>query len=146
MILKKNKPKIATILPYKESYTLQHASAVSLWVSGFFKRSFFKESNYIFGNANSDNYLTKNYKNIPLQNLKLKFKSTSNEYINKLITEIIKIKFDIIEVHNRPLVLLKIMENIKAKFILYYHNDIKCLSLILYIIIFNIETKKMINL
>jgi glycosyltransferase involved in cell wall biosynthesis len=123
MILKKNKPKIATILPYKESYTLEHASAVSLWVSGFFKRSIFKESNCIFGNANSDNYLTKNYKNIPLQNLKLKFKSTSNEYINKLITEIIKIKFDIIEVHNRPLVLLKIMENIKAKFILYYHND-----------------------
>ena len=123
MILKKNKLKIATILPYKESYTLEHASAVSLWVSGFFKRSFFKKSNYIFGNANSNNYLTKNYKNIPLQNLKLKFKSTSNEYINKLITEIIKIKFDIIEIHNRPLVLLKLMENIKAKFILYYHND-----------------------
>ena len=76
MILKKNKPKIATILPYKESYTLEHASAVSLWVSGFFKRSFFKKSNYIFGNANSNNYLTKNYKNITLKNLKLKFKST----------------------------------------------------------------------
>ncbi len=123
MILKKNKPKIATILPYKESYTVEHASAVSLWVSGFFKKSIFNENNYIFGNANSKNFLTKNYINISLKNLSVKFRSTSNEYVNKLISEIIKMKFDIIEVHNRPLVLLKLLKKIKSKYILYYHND-----------------------
>ena len=37
MILKKKIYKIATILPYKESYTFDYASAVSLWVSEYFK-------------------------------------------------------------------------------------------------------------
>ena len=122
MISKKNY-KIATILPYKESYTLEDASAVSLWVSEFYKKSIYKNNNFIFGNANSKNYLTKNYINIPLKNLNFKFRSTSNEYIAKLSKEIIKEKFDIVEVHNRPLVLFKLMDKINAKFIMYYHND-----------------------
>ena len=104
MILKK-KYKIATILPYKESYTLENASAVSLWVSEFFNKSKFKKNNYIYGNANTRNYLTNNYINVPLKNLKIKFRSTSNEYIEKLSKKLIEEKFDIIEIHNRPLVL-----------------------------------------
>ena len=83
MILKK-KYKIATILPYKESYSFEDASAVSLWVSEFFNNSIYKKNNFIFGNTNSNKYLTKNYVNIPLKNLSNKFKSTSNEYIQKL--------------------------------------------------------------
>jgi len=122
MILKK-KIKIATILPYKESYTTEHASAVSLWVSEFFNKSSFKNSNYIYGNANSKNFLTKNYINIPLKNIRLKFRSTSNEYIEKLSKKIIEEKFDIVEVHNRPLVLFKLFKKINTKFIMYYHND-----------------------
>ena len=39
MIVKKNDIKIATILPYKESYTVEKASAVSLWISEFFSKS-----------------------------------------------------------------------------------------------------------
>ena len=69
------------------------------------------------------NYLTKNYINIPLKNLNLRFRSTSNEYIEKLSKKIIKEKFDLVEVHNRPLVLLKLMDIINTKFIMYYHND-----------------------
>ena len=38
MISKKIKNlKIATILPYKENYSLEKASAASLWVAEFFK-------------------------------------------------------------------------------------------------------------
>ena len=38
MISKKIKDlKIATILPYKENYSFEKASAASLWVSEFFK-------------------------------------------------------------------------------------------------------------
>ena len=123
MIVKKNDIKIATILPYKESYTLEYASAVSLWVSEFFNKSTLKKSNYIYGNANSKDYLTENYINIPLENLELKFRSTSNEYIKKLSKKIIDEKFDIVEVHNRPLVLSKLLKKINAKFIMYFHND-----------------------
>ena len=119
----KKKYKIATILPYKESYTLESASAVSLWVSEFYNKSIFRNENLIYGNADTKNYLTKNYINIPLKNLSLKFRSTSSEYIEKLSKKLIEEKFDIIEIHNRPLVLLKFLEKINTKFIMYYHND-----------------------
>jgi len=123
MISKKNIYKIATILPYKESYTFSYASAVSLWVSEFFKNSIYKNNNFIYGNTKPGKYLTKNYKNINLDTLKFKFQSTSNEYTEKLIYQLNKEKFDIIEIHNRPLVLFKLLKKIDAKFIMYYHND-----------------------
>ena len=123
MILKKNIHKIATILPYKESYTFEHASAVSLWVSEFFTNSKFRNNNFIYGNTKPGKYLTKNYRNISLDSLKFRFKSTSNEYTEKLTDQLNLEKFDIIEVHNRPLILSKLLDKIKSKFIMYFHND-----------------------
>ena len=51
MILKNRNIKIATILPYKENYTVEKASAASLWVSEFYKYSKFKKNNIIFGHT-----------------------------------------------------------------------------------------------
>ena len=87
MNLKKNL-NIATILPYKENYTFGKASAASLWVSEFFKKSKYKKNNIIYGHTKLKDYLTKNYKNINLNNLKSKLKSTTNEYAEKLTKEI----------------------------------------------------------
>ena len=55
------KLKIATILPYKENYSLEKASAASLCVAEFYKDSKFKYNNIIYGYTNSKNYLTNNY-------------------------------------------------------------------------------------
>ncbi len=123
MILKKNQNlKIATILPYKENYSKEKASAASLWVAEFYKKSKFKKNNYIFGNTKSKNYLTKNYQNIKLDSLRLKFRSTTNEYVKK-ITKLIRDNYDIIEIHNRPLILFELIKNINSRFIFYFHND-----------------------
>ena len=122
MNLKKNL-NIATILPYKENYTFGKASAASLWVSEFFKKSKYKKNNIIYGHTKSKDYLGKNYKNINLKNLKSKFKSTTNEYAEKLTKELINNNFDIIEIHNRPQLLFKLTNKIKNKFIFYFHND-----------------------
>jgi glycosyltransferase involved in cell wall biosynthesis len=119
----KKKINIATILPYKENYSLEKASAASLWVSEFFKKSIFKNSNFIYGHTNSKNYLTKNYINIDLKSLKSKFKSTTKEYSNNLIKQINKKKFDLIEIHNRPLILFNLLKQIQNRFIIYFHND-----------------------
>ena len=59
MISKTQNLKIATILPYKENYSLEYASAASLWVAEFFKKSKFKKNCFIYGNTKSKNYLTK---------------------------------------------------------------------------------------
>ncbi len=117
------KYKIATILPYKENYSFEKASAASLWVSEFYKDSKFKKDNYIYGNTDSKNYLTKNYINIDIKNLKSKLKSSTKEYCLKLINEINNKKFDIIEIHNRPLILFNLINKVEGKFILYFHND-----------------------
>ena len=124
MISKKIKDlKIATILPYKENYSFEKASAASLWVSEFYKYSRFKKKNIIFGNTKSNNFLTKNYVNIDLKSIKSKFKSTTNEYCEKLIKKININNFDLIEIHNRPLILYKLVKKINCSFIFYFHND-----------------------
>jgi glycosyltransferase involved in cell wall biosynthesis len=123
MILTKKNLKIATILPYKENYSISKASAASLWVSEFFKNSKYKKENIIYGNTQYQDYLTNNYKNIKLRNIKSRFKSTTNEYVNKLYTELNKQNFDLIEIHNRPHLLFKLTNLIKNKFIFYFHND-----------------------
>ena len=123
MILTKKNLNIATILPYKENYSISKASAASLWVSEFFKNSKYKKENIIYGNTQYQDYLTNNYKNIKLRNIKSRFKSTTNEYVNKLYTELNKQNFDLIEIHNRPHLLFKLTNLIKNKFIFYFHND-----------------------
>ena len=120
---KKQNIKIATILPYKENYSYEKASAASLWVAEFFKKSRFKKNNFIFGNTSSKNYLTKNYVNINLKSLNLKFNSTTYEYTQKLIKKLDNKKFNIIEIHNRPLILFNLMNKIKSNYIIYFHND-----------------------
>ena len=124
MNIKKNL-NIATILPYKENYTFTKASAASLWVYEFFKKSKYKKNNIIYGHTKLKDYLSKNYKNINLKNLKSKLKSTTSEYSEKLLKEINNNNFDIVEIHNRPLLLFKLTNKVKVKvkFIFYFHND-----------------------
>ncbi len=124
MILKRNQHlKIATILPYKENYSFDQASAASLWVSEFYKNSKFKKNNFIYGHTKSKKYLTKNYVNIGLKNLKSKIKSTTNEYADKLIKVLNKKNYNIVEIHNRPQLLLKLLNHVENRFIFYFHND-----------------------
>ena len=124
MILKKNqKLKIATILPYKENYSIDKASAASLWVSEFYTNSKYKKYNFIYGNTKSKNYLTKNYLNINLKSLNSKISSTTNEYADKLIKDLIYKDFNIVEIHNRPQLLYKLLNKVKTRFIFYFHND-----------------------
>ena len=51
--------KIATLLPYKENYTVSKAQAAAIWVCDFYKYSKFKDDNFIYGNTSTNDYLTK---------------------------------------------------------------------------------------
>ncbi len=115
--------KIATILPYKENYTISKAQAAAIWVSDFFKFSKYKNQTFIYGNTNTNDYLTKNYVNIKINNLGAKFTSTTKEYCNNFIKKTKKKNFDIIEIHNRPEVFNLLKPNFNSKFVLYFHND-----------------------
>ena len=115
--------KIATILPYKENYTISKAQAAAIWVCDFFKYSKYRDTNFIFGNTNTNDFLTKNYQNISISNLKSKLSSTTKEYCKNIISKIKNESFDIIEIHNRPLIFNYLKKEINSKYILYFHND-----------------------
>ena len=115
--------KIATVLPYKENYTFSKAQAAAIWVCDFFKHSEFKNTNFVFGNTKGKDYLTKNYINININNLKSKLSSSTNEYCKNFIEKTKDSNFDIIEIHNRPLVFNYLKKKIVSKFIIYFHND-----------------------
>ena len=119
----KNKLIIATILPYKENYTLSNAQAAAIWVCDFYKYSKYKKDNYIFGSTENKDYLTKNYVNIKINNIKSKFSSSTIEYCNSIILKAKKFNFDIIEIHNRPLVFTYLNNILDSNYILYFHND-----------------------
>ena len=119
----KNKIRVATILPYKENYTFGKASAASLWVSEFYKRSKFRNDNYIYGCTKYKDYLTKNYINIELKYINSKLKSATKEYTDKIIKKFKNKNYDLIEVHNRPIILENLIKKISSRFIMYFHND-----------------------
>ena len=113
--------KISILLPYKENFARNYAGAVSLFVNDITKKSFFKNSTYIFGNTELKDKLSKNYINIDLK--KNVFRSTSKQYVNAFLEYEKKINSDLIEVHNRPNYIRSIKKNFKNKVILYFHND-----------------------
>ena len=115
--------KIASILPYKENYTRKGAGAVALWISDFMRDSTYKKNTYVFGNTNYKKFLTKNYININISNINSKLNSTTKEYSNKIIKKIQNLNFDIIELHNRPIMVNEFFKKINSKIILYFHND-----------------------
>ncbi len=115
--------KIATILPYKENYTTSKAQAAAIWVCDFFKYSKYQDTNFIFGNTNTKDFLTKNYENIHISNLKSKLSSTTKEYCKNITSKIKKENYDIIEIHNRPLIFNYLKKEINSRYILYFHND-----------------------
>ena len=43
--------KIASILPYKENYTIKGAGAVALWISNFIRDSKYKKDTYVIGST-----------------------------------------------------------------------------------------------
>ena len=119
----KNIIKIATILPYKENYTFSKAQAAAIWVCDFFKYSEFKNTNFIYGNTDHNDYLSKNYINIKINNLKSKLSSSTNEYCKNFVEETKNSNFDLIEIHNRPPVFNYLKKHVDSKFIIYFHND-----------------------
>ena len=115
--------KIASILPYKENYTENGAGAVALWISDFMKDSIFKKNTFIIGSTNNKKFLSKNYINIDIKKISSKLTSTTKNYSKEIIEKIENLNLDIIELHNRPIMVKEFFKKINSKIILYFHND-----------------------
>ncbi len=112
--------KISILLPYKENYSPEYAGAVSIFVNSTNKISKYNKNISVFGYTNFKKKLSKNYKNISLS--KKILKSQSKEYVEKFFEIQQKIKPNIIEIHNRPNYVQKLLE-LNIDLVLYFHND-----------------------
>ena len=116
------KKKIAIILPYKEIYSENYAGAASIWLKDYNDISKLSDQTLIYGNLNKNlKPITKNFQNI---NITTNTFSKTKEYINFFYKEFIKLKFEIIEIHNRPEYLnFLIDKKINSKLIFFFHNN-----------------------
>ena len=114
--------KIAILLPYKENFSSEYAGAVSIFINGTVLKSKYKNTTYVYGNTNFKKDLLKNYIDLSL-NKKSIIESSSNFYVNNFIKKKNVINSDIVEIHNRPNYIKKILNLKKSKKILYFHNN-----------------------
>ena len=113
--------KIAILLPYKENYVKRYSGAVSIFVSNILESSIFKKNITIYGNTEYKNLLSKNYINLPFY--KGILTSNNSSYVKKFIEYNLNKIPDLIEIHNRPFYINKILNKINTKIILFFHND-----------------------
>ena len=117
---------INIILPYKETYNVKLAGAVSLLVAEIKNKSKFRKNIKIFGSLNLKNPLTKDYINCDLSRKPFYYIFGKTSYYLKIIKKKISLKKSIIEIHNRPQAakfFLNNNNNNNNKIILYFHND-----------------------
>lgn len=114
--------KISILLPYKENFSSEYAGAVSIFIKDTVEKSKYKKTTHVYGNTNFKKDLLKNYINLSLSK-KSFIESNSNFYVNEFIKKKDIINSDIIEIHNRPNYIKKILKLKKTKKILYFHNN-----------------------
>jgi len=114
--------KIAIILPYKENFNEKYAAAASLWVKDFGKISKFKNITQIFGMNSENTPLINNFTNIKINHFFYVKKNIF--YAKKIIEQISRYNFKIIEIHNRPEIFNYLKKKYpNYKYILVYHNN-----------------------
>ena len=113
--------KVSILLPYKENFSPEYPGAVSIYVKDTTLCSKYKKNIKIYGSTNYKKKLLKNYINLPFK--KELLKSSSKTYVENFLSEEVKNKSDIIEIHNRPSYVNQIHIKTKAKIVLYFHND-----------------------
>ena len=112
--------KVSILLPYKENYSPTYPGAVSIFVSSTNKLSKYKNNVTIYGSTSYKKKLSSNYVNIELK--KKILRSQSKDYVSKFLEIQKNINPDIIEIHNRPIYVEKLVQ-LKTNLVLYFHND-----------------------
>ena len=114
--------KISILLPYKENFSPDYPGAVSLFVKDTLSVSKYKKKTTVFGRTHLKRKFKYKYKNIPLTRLKIL--SSSNKYVNQFV-KLEKInKSNLIEIHNRPNYLKKLVTSLSNRnYVIYFHND-----------------------
>ena len=114
--------KICILLPYKENFSSEYAGAVSIFIKDTILKSKYKNQTTVYGLTKFKRNFLKKYVNLSLENKSI-FQSSSNLYVENFIKDKKVRNANIIEIHNRPNYVKKILSIKKPKKILFFHND-----------------------
>ena len=114
--------KICILLPYKENFSSEYAGAVSIFIKDTILKSKYKKHTTVYGLTEFKPDFLKKYVNLSLENKSI-FQSSSNLYVENFIKKKDVNNCNIIEIHNRPNYVKKILSIKKPKKILFFHND-----------------------
>ena len=113
---------ISILLPLKENFSPSYAGAVSLFVNDTLKYSKFKKKITVFGQTQFKKKFNKKYFNLGVN--KSLFQSQNKNYVKQFIKKEKQLNSKIIELHNRPIYLRYLANELKNRnYILYFHND-----------------------
>ena len=120
--------RISILLPFKENFSPSYAGAVSLFINDTLRISKYKKDTTVFGNTNFKEKFNLKYVNIPLQ--KKFFQSQNKKYVEEFIKLEKKRDSDLIELHNRPIYLTYLFNNLNNKtyILLFFHPTHKLLK------------------
>ncbi len=113
--------KIAVILPPREGFSPQAFGAVSLSLRDFTLHSALRESIHIYGGRNEPPFADINYHACDVS--RPWYMRARVRYLRALKRELSALKPSLIEVHNRPILALKIAAWKLAPVSLFLHND-----------------------
>ncbi len=114
--------KISILLPFKENFSPSYAGAVSLFINDTLKFSKFKSNITVYGFTEYKKKFKNKYYNIETK--KKIFQSQNKDYVDKFIQLEKKERSNIIELHNRPIYLKYLVNELENKnYVLYFHND-----------------------
>ena len=110
---------IDILLPYKETFNEDNASAVSITVYNSFLHSKYKNNINIYGKK-IEEPLLKNYKSLKINRI---FDLGNNISIAKSYIRLNKNKTSLIEIHNRPKLFHYLKKHTNNLLSLHFHND-----------------------
>ena len=114
--------KISILLPFKENFSPSYAGAVSLFINDTLKFSKFRKNITVYGFTDYKKKFKNKYINIETK--KKLFQSQNRDYVNEFIKIEKSEASNIIELHNRPIYLKYLVNELQNKnYILYFHND-----------------------
>ena len=105
---------VCILLPYKENFSSEYAGAVSIFIKDTILKSKYKKQTTVYGNTKFKQNFLKRYVNLSLSNKSI-FQSSSNLYVKNFIKKKEVYNSDIIEIHNRPNYVKKILSIKKPK-------------------------------
>ena len=105
--------KISILLPFKENFSPSYAGAVSLFINDTLKFSKFRKNITVYGFTDYKKKFKNKYINIKTK--KIIFQSQNRDYVNKFIEIEKKKSSNIIELHNRPIYLKYLVNELQNK-------------------------------